>query len=195
MRRALGGLLLALAVVTLLAGGAWSNHWASTSSGAPLHWADNDPSHPRGYVYWVDNTGSEWPVYSSAIAWDQASRLDAVYVSSESACPNTGHCVSVSETTIGDSACGPTLGQTNQVAYVATGHLTTSTWVHVDTACSDASAEKRRTIVCHELGHSIGLDEQTVGTSSCMRSPYIGPWTAPSAHDFDAIASTYSHND
>lgn len=195
MKRA--GRALALAVVCMLAasGQAAANHWESTPSGAPFHWADNDPNYPRGYVYWVDKTGAEWPVYRSAVEWDEAAKLDAMYVSSEAACPNTGHCVTVKEESLGTSSCGPQLGKTSMVAYDSTGHLTTATEVAIDTSCSGSADDKRRTIVCHELGHSIGMDDQTVGASTCMRSPYAGPWTTPSSHDYDAIASHYGHKD
>jgi hypothetical protein len=174
---------------------AWANHWELTESGLPVHWSDSDPSYPRGYVYWVDNTGAEWPVYSSAVEWDKAGRLDAVYTSSEAACPNTGHCVSVIETPLGVAGCTGLLGQTDQVFYTTSGHLHTNTLVRVDSQCSGAASGKRRTITCHEMGHSIGVDEQLVHTDTCMASPYQGVKQLPSQHDYDAISNQYNHND
>jgi hypothetical protein len=187
--------LVVLAMVFAVPG-AWADHWHNLPSGAPLHWSDNDPSYPRGYIYWVDNTGAEWPVYSSAVEWDKAGRLDAVYTSSEAACPNTGHCVSVNETALGAAGCTGALGSTTPVIYAgASAHLHTDTVVEVDSECSGAAAGKRRTIACHEMGHSIGLYEDFARTNTCMAAPYQGVQQLPNEHDYNAIASQYNHND
>ena len=54
-----------------------ANHW-NHDPGHNVHWANNSPSFPRGYVYWADLTGAQWPVYSAAIEWDRSTKLDAV---------------------------------------------------------------------------------------------------------------------
>ncbi len=58
-----------------------ASHALTQADGDRLHWRDNDPGFPRGYMYWQDQTGAEWPVFSSAIEWDKETRLDAVYTS------------------------------------------------------------------------------------------------------------------
>lgn len=189
---AIGSVLVALLLVVPQLASA--NHWKKSSVGADVHWADKEPTHPRGYVYWADRTGAEWPVYSAAVEWDRASKLDAVYISGSQTCPSTPHCVSVVETSIND-ACSPKAGQTDWSYYTASGHLETKTLVRVNSHCSNASYGMRRTITCHELGHSIGMNEQTSDTSSCMTSPYDVPRTMPSTHDYQSIASVYRHND
>ncbi|RNL78454.1 hypothetical protein EFL95_04985 [Nocardioides marmorisolisilvae] len=176
-----------------MASSAAANHW-NHDPGHNVHWTNSSPSFPRGYVYWADLTGPEWPVYSAAIEWDRSTRLDAVYVGAGSSCPSTPHCVTVRQTALGTS-CSGTLGQTNVSYYSATGHLETSTRVDLSSACSTSSASKRRTITCHELGHSIGMDEQRTADDSCMVDPYVTPHTLPSAHDFQSIATVYNHDD
>lgn len=192
MRRLMILIALAMSAVLGLAGAAAANHWSDKPEGS-LHWADNDPSYPRGYVYWVDLTGPEWPVYASSIEWDKAGSLDAVYVSSEASCPS--HCVTVDDVSVGTAgSCTGTIGATTRY-WNSVAHLTTSTNVKLDDDCAGASYDLRRTDACHELGHSLGMGEQYVGTESCMHSPYEGPKKLPSQHDYDAIAAHYNHND
>lgn len=66
-----------------------ADHIDRNQNGSIEHNSDN-PGHPRGYMYWVDNTGPEWPVYTAAIDWDKAPGVDAVYTTSGASCPK--HC-------------------------------------------------------------------------------------------------------
>lgn len=161
------------------------------SHSTPDHWRDNDPGYPRGYVYWVDNTGSEWPVYSAAIDWDQAPRLDAVYVTNEANCPS--HCVSVNEADL-DAGCTGRLGVATTYTN-ASGHLTGQTYVRIDRQCDNRNYADRRELVCHEMGHTLRLQHVDPSLPTCMRQGDMIGEQDPRQHDYDALHNMYDHND
>lgn len=185
MRRLVALILAAFTIIAVASTSAMAGHSLN------YHWADADPSYPRGYVYWVDQTGPSWPVYSSAIDWDQETRLDAVYVSSAGACPS--HCVSVSEADL-DAGCTGRLGVMSP-AVNSDGHLNGNTTVQVDRQCSSRNAADRRELVCHELGHSLGLDDRASTAVTCMRQGNMIGRQFPDQHDYDVLHSKYNHND
>lgn len=150
-------LFLAVATFVMLAmstgSPAAANHW-NHDPGHNVHWANSSPSFPRGYVYWADLTGPQWPVYSAAIEWDRSTKLDAVYVGPSASCPSTPHCVTVRQTALG-ATCSGTLGQTNVSYYPATGHLETSTRVDLSSACT---ACERRQAPNHHVSRARAFD-------------------------------------
>lgn len=181
-------------VVAMLLGAA-----ATTALGThatPQHWADNDPSYPRGYVYWIDNTGAEWPVYSAAVDWDQAAQLDAIYVTSAANCPS--HCVPVDEADL-DAGCTGRLGVTNVVSNTANhllgGTAGNNTRVRIDRQCDGRNYADRRELVCHEMGHSLSLDHVAPAKLTCMREGDMVGQQSPNGHDYEAIGNMYDHND
>lgn len=155
------------------------------------HWRDRDPAHPRGYVYWVDNTGAEWPVYSSAVTWDQAPGLDALYTTSGASCPS--HCVPVNEHDL-DAGCTGRLGVFSPDV-TASNHLTSDSWIRIDRQCDSRNYADRRELVCHEMGHSIGLDDRPETAPSCMRQGDMVGEQYPADHDWEALGNIYDHND
>jgi hypothetical protein len=55
------------------------------------------------------------------------------------------------------------------------------------------SADQRRSVACHELGHAIGVfDDSLVSSTSCMTTDSNFP-LYPDAHDYKVIASVYNH--
>lgn len=188
--RPLLALGFSLVLVVAGAGAAYAGHALVQSDGDRLHWADNAPNYPRGYVYWKDETGSEWPVYTSAVKWDQASRLDAVYTTGSC---TSSHCVTVREANLG-TGCSAPYGETD-VPAGSRGHFTTNVEVRVDRQCDGRAASHRRELVCHELGHSIGLDDRASSVSSCMRTGNMNGSSAPTQHDYDTLHNSYGHND
>lgn len=172
------------------AGAAYAGHALVQADGDHLHWADSDPSFPRGYVYWKDETGSEWPVYSSAIKWDEEPRLDAVYTTGSC---TSSHCVTVREANL-SAGCSAPYGETDIPAGAA-GHFTTNVEVRIDAQCDSRATSHRRELVCHELGHSIGLDERPSTSSTCMRTGNMNGSQLPDSHDFQVLHNSYNHND
>lgn len=150
----------------------------------------NDPNFPRGYVFWHDQTGAEWPVFSSAVQWDRASRLDAVYTTGSC---TSNHCVTVREADLGP-ACSPLFGETFHPSGPA-GHLFSATEVRINARCDARNAADRRELVCHELGHSIGLGERPSSTNTCMRSGNMVGEQFPDGHDFEVLFFSYNHDD
>jgi hypothetical protein len=162
------------------------------ADGDRRHWRDNDPGFPRGYVYWHDKTGVEWPVFASAIKWDQETRLDAVYVSGSSSCTSS-HCATVREAAL-SAGCSPPFGETSGPTSGA-GHFTTGVEVRIDAQCDSRNAADRRELVCHEMGHSIGLFERASSADTCMRTGNMIGKTLPDGHDFETLHNSYNHND
>jgi hypothetical protein len=168
----------------------FASHPLVQGDGDRLHWRDNDPGFPRGYVYWQDQTGAAFPVFSSAIEWDRASRLDAVYTSGSC---TSSHCVTVREAAL-NPGCSPPFGIT-AIPSGPAGHFTTNVNVRVDAQCAGRNAADRRELVCHELGHSIGLDDRPMSARTCMRLGDMIGRRLPNRHDFEALANSYNHND
>jgi hypothetical protein len=168
----------------------FASHPLQQADGDRLHWRDNDPGFPRGYMYWQDTTGAAWPVFSSAIEWDRASRLDAVYTSGS--CSNS-HCVTVRTSALA-AGCSAPYGVT-AIPSGPEGHFTTDVNVQLDAQCSSRNAADRRELVCHELGHSIGLDDRAASAVTCMRTGNMIGRQVPDGHDFEALANSYNHND
>jgi hypothetical protein len=188
-------LLLFLSGVFVLftATASFASHALRQPDGDRLHWADNDPGFPRGYVYWHDETGVEWPVFASAIEWDKATRLDAVWVSGSNSC-SSSHCVTVREVNFNNVGCSAPYGETDIPSF-GSGHFTSNVEVRIDRQCDSRNAADRRELVCHELGHSIGLGERMFGADTCMRTGNMIGETLPDEHDFVALSTSYDHND
>lgn len=188
MRRFWIAAVLAIAFVATVTTAGSAGHYIG------LHWSDDDPNFPRGYIYWDDNTGAEWPVFSAAVVWDQVGELDAVYVSSASSCPS--HCVSVNEVDMHPqlNCANGNLGQMIPASN-SDGHLNGNTVIRIDQDCSGMTAANRRELMCHEMGHSVGLDERLQGAVTCMRQGFPVGRQNPNTHDFNMLDTIYNHND
>lgn len=154
------------------------------------HWPDKEPNYPRGYAFIEDQTPAAWPVYTAAVAWDQAPKLDLVWESGSNTC---GHCVPFTASAMGAAGCTGTVGETYNRSL--SGVHITSASVRVDSGCTTATYNARLEIACHEMGHAIGLMDRDPGASSCMRTGTgAGGQTAGSAPDFTLLAQQYGHD-
>jgi hypothetical protein len=183
---ALSGLFILVSVSSSFADHAWRQ-----ADGTRRHWSDAAGNGP-GIVYWVDNTGPEWPVLTAAIDWDQEERLNGVYVSSASNCPR--HCVNVHEEPLADG-CSPPFGSTFGPAH-DNGHFLETTNVAIDAQCDNRDYATRRELVCHELGHTTGLDDEPHGADTCMRGGALDEpeQVEPRKHDYDVLHDVYGHD-
>lgn len=184
MRVKIFAVLVASFLLSFIGGSAMADTWG--------HWNDNEPSYPRGYAFIQDQTPAAWPVYTAAIAWDSAPKLDLVWRSGPGSC---GHCVPFTAGPVGATGCAGVLGQTYN--RTLNGVHITSASAMVDSACAGISANGRREIVCHEMGHTIGLLDRGASASSCMRTGYSGlPGAQPdgSSLDFTQLNTEYGHD-
>ncbi len=77
------------------------------------------------------------------------------------------------------------------------GHLNGNTEVRVESGCtSTLNYAQRRETVCHEMGHSLGLEHRPESVNSCMRVNYPIGKQSPNQHDYDTLHfALYAHND
>lgn len=157
---------------------------ACLSYGTARQWCDHQWSY-GGYadpqIYFLDHTSAAWPVTSAVTTWHQAVGIDSYYRWYTQGCPGGGtHCVHV-----------------YNGAYGATGWLGQTSWSPgtqgpVTVKLNDSyslTANERRTIACHELGHALALNHNTA-TSSCLYSgTYIS--LTPNSNDYTLLSQIY----
>lgn len=137
-------------------------------------------------MYFVDHTGSRWPVNASTVTWNQSSRL-GVYYQTPGNCPF--HCVHVYSGNYGAGDYGVA-----SVVWDANGHLVngaSGTTVYLNNYYSAASTRDRHT-TCQELGHGLGLAHQGLGSTSCMNNNVLNT-QYPNDHDWNMIYELYDH--
>ncbi len=153
--------------------------------------AVNFVSWPKDIIYVYDMTshlkkadGSPvWPVHAAAERWDDDNPVDFRYTTK--ACPKGYQCVVVRQAELASPAVGSaTTGR-------AGADITSSTVVLDTTFGRVNSANRRRNVVCHELGHSLGLAHRA-GTSSCMTS-YVTDQRFPDATDVKNLTTMYGY--
>ena len=165
----------------------WVGHWERS----------NHPLHLR----LDDNMSAVWDDHfrSAAGDWSLSDLLD----------------VSVVPGGVDPRSCGPVAGrvQVCNSRYGLNGWLgQTKVWVedeHITQAIvqlNDSYFEgttldnptARRRVMCHELGHSLGLDHRESGAASCMNSAdrLLDPSAShPDGHDYEELAHIYFHLD
>jgi hypothetical protein len=183
MRTRAFAVLLAAFLLSCIGGSATAGHWG--------HWNDNEPSYHRGYAFIQDQTPAAYPVYTAAIDWDSAPKLDLVWRSGANGC---GHCVPFVATAVGGAGCTGTVGETYNLA--TNGVHITNADVRVDSACSGQAYGARLELVCHEMGHAIGILDRAASAASCMRGTGLGGQPDGSAADFTELNSDgmYGHD-
>jgi hypothetical protein len=172
-----------LVVLLSVAGSALASHYI-WRNGNQLHWIRDGTAVAQ--VYFVDYTGSRWPVNASTIEWNRSSRLGAYYLSPSNNCPF--HCVGVKADYFGtDDARGWAV-----LSWDSNGHLTGQTYVRLNKSYA-ANATKDRAVTCQELGHTIGLDHQGSSSTSCMNGSGTDFNRYPNQHDYDLLFNLYDH--
>jgi hypothetical protein len=169
---------LGAAAEPALAGHAGPGHWSRDGLGT-------------AQAYFVDHTGTQWPVSTSVYKWNEATRPRSYYVTS---CPSSSlHCIHVRGYTNGTApspSCVGAYGCT--FVPVGAGNHFGNVRVYLNNTTVNTAYQHRKT-TCHELGHALGLGHRSTN-DSCMRqgeSPPISRF--PDSHDFGGLANLYDH--
>lgn len=145
-------LLLATLIWTVVFG-VMPTPGAHAATYGPTRWAYHT-------VYVEDHTGWAWPVWEAAGSWDYGTDVSVRY----GVCRSGAGCIRVYEGYYGGTGWW---GNTALVWYPSTGVITRATVRLNDSYLYAMSAHQRRTVVCHEEGHGLGLPHQN-STSSCL---------------------------
>ena len=144
-------------------------------------------------VYFIDYTGTYWPVNAATIEWNRAAKLGAYYLTPSNSCPF--HCVPIREVNLPNSGW---FGATYGLWDIDSGKHFKSGSVYIQlnnsvTSSYGLTAGQRQGIACHEQGHAIGLEHREY-TDDCMYSKdtrYFPRY--PSAHDYSLVDAIYNH--
>ncbi len=181
LKQAAFAAVLVCAGVTSSAVTATADNYLRDGAGQAIHW--NRDGTELAQVYFIDFTGSRWPVSASTWTWNNSSNVKSYY---ETGCPAWWlHCVDVNEYSASDGNFGFTeISPTD-----ANGHFT-SVAVYLNNNYYVSAADDRQT-TCQELGHALGLDHQEV-PDSCMNTIFSES-QYPNGHDYDQLAAVYNH--
>ena len=187
--------LMATSPVPADANHSWGNyHWARTTNTFTLKLGDN--------------VSSAWDAYldEASSDWSQSSVLDTTKVpggTNPGVCQPTNGRVEICNATYGNTGW---LGLT-QIRVTGEGHITSAAVkmndTYFDTARYNTPAW-RRSAMCHEVGHTFGLDHQDEASNnpnlgSCMdytNDPDGPPSNEhPNQHDYDQLVALYAHTD
>jgi hypothetical protein len=135
----------------------------------------------------IDHTGSQWPVYSAAAVWNESVAMNVGYRWYTNGCPNS-NCVDFWDKDYGNTGW---VGETFSSYYTGSDLFVTGS-VHVDlNDYYSLTGSQLQTAVCHEMGHSIGMDHNDY-TSSCLYfqdDTYVSRY--PNSDDFQMLADIY----
>lgn len=148
-------------------------------------------SWPKDVIYVYDATagvhkkdGTQvWPVKAAAARWSQGNPVEIRYTTK--ACPAEVQCVTVRQAEL----AAPTVGL---AATASVGADITTSDITLDTTFGRKnSAARRQNVVCHEMGHALGLKHRTQ-TSSCM-NPYVTNERFPDKTDIKNLTTMYGY--
>lgn len=161
-----------------------------SGSPGPADAAVNFKSWPKDVVYVYDltagitaNGSPVWPVRAAAERWDNDNPVDFRYTTY--GCPRGVQCVTVRQAKLASPGVGTT-------TTVFVGDDIRSAKIVVDTTFGRTrSYSQRRNVICHELGHSLGLKHRT-STTSCLTS-YVTSQRYPDATDIKNLRIMYGY--
>jgi hypothetical protein len=164
---------------------------ATTPAPAEASTKVNFISWPKDVIYVYDTTSKlkekngtpVWAVKAAAERWSAGNPVEFRYTTT--GCPKDSQCVTVRQAELAAPAAGVT-------ATGFSGADIKSSNVTLDTTYGKKNNEaKRRNVVCHELGHSLGLKHRTQ-TSSCLTS-YTASQKYPDATDIKNLNTMYGY--
>jgi predicted Zn-dependent protease len=199
-RRVIVALVVAAVLLADLGAGLWHAPGAMAQSAAPYHWARKQ-SHFRLRI--GDDVDGDWNAYLRA-ALDDWNQNEAVTLIEVDGSTNPQNCDPVSGTVqICDWMYGTQtgwLGLTRLYFNNRGDHIDAATvqlndsFMYAPNSPYNSDAARRHTI-CHELGHTLGLDH--VATTSCMNNSQEAVFNnvAPLNDDFRELRQIYAHED
>lgn len=179
-----------VASLTANATHSWNNyHWARTTSSFTLQVIDSNTSN------WDDELAT------ALSQWSQSSKLDMRVTSYAASKTVRRQCRAVAGKV---RSCNYTYGRNGWLGLASInidskGHITQGTSKMNDSYSSSfASQDERRHVMCQELGHTLGLAHTSEDGSSqgtCMDYSQSPNSTAPNAHDYSQLLTSYGHAD
>lgn len=185
------GVALALGTVVAAAAPAAANH-----SWGDYHWARSQNPFTMKVT---DHVSTSWDAHLSAVSsdWSQSSVLDTSIVPSFA----TKRCKPVSGRI---EACSGRYGNNGWLGisqiWISGSHIVQSTVRVNDTYFALPQynrVDARQSVLCMEVGHSLGLDHQDGSRDSCM-DDLSSDWPEimhPNTHDYQQLEAIYSHTD
>jgi hypothetical protein len=198
--RAVISLIVASMLLTDLGVGMWLAPRAMAQTAAPYHWARKD-SHFRLRI--GDNVAGDWNAYlrEALSEWNQNETVALVEVDGSTNpqdCPPVAGRVEVCDWWYGTQTGW--LGLTRVYFNASGDHIDAATiqlnnsFLYAPNSPYNNDAARRHTL-CHELGHTLGLDHPE--TTSCMNnSQYaVFNYVTPLNEDFRDLRRIYEHRD
>jgi hypothetical protein len=176
--------------LTAHASHSWNNyHWAHNTSPFTLQV--------------IDSVSSSWEdeLNRALGEWSQSSKLNLTVTSYSNSSTTRRRCSAVAGKI---RVCNYTYGNNGWLGLASinldsNGHISQGTAKMNDSYSSSfASQYERWHVMCQEIGHLFGLDHTSTDGSSqgtCMDYSQSSTSTAPNQHDYDELATIYSHLD
>jgi hypothetical protein len=198
--RAVISLVVASMLLTHLGVGMWLAPRAMAQTAAPYHWARKD-SHFRLRI--GDNVAGDWNAYlrEALSEWNQNETVALVEVDGSTNpqdCPPVAGRVEVCDWWYGTQTGW--LGLTRVYFNASGDHIDAATiqlnnsFLYAPNSPYNNDAARRHTL-CHELGHTLGLDHPE--TTSCMNNSQhaVFNYVTPLNEDFRDLRRIYEHRD
>lgn len=189
MKKLLAFLLLAFPSVGAYANHAWNDyHWASMSKPFTLQI--------------VDSMTADWdyPLNEAISQWSQSTKVMFAITSFDDKAKTREHCrMKTGQIRMCNDAYGITgwLGQT-VLGFDSSGHADKAR-VRINESYSQYfTFEKKNYLLCHELGHTLGLwhtSEDGSSQMTCMDLSNDPITQTPNNHDFEELEIIYGHDD
>jgi hypothetical protein len=164
------------------------------------HWARNTSSFT---LQVIDSVSSSWEdeLTRALGEWSQSSKLDLTVTSYSNSASTRQSCSAVAGKI---RVCNYTYGTNGWLGLASinldsNGHISRGTAKMNDSYSSSfASQNERWHVMCQEVGHLFGLahtSEDGSSQNTCMDYSQSSTSTAPNQHDYDELATIYSHLD
>lgn len=154
--------IIGMVVALLLMAAAWVI--------GPMRAAEASPNRWDSSVVYVENHARGWPVHKAAKNLAKGSSLTLRVVRK---CPPEKPCIRVYDVR---NLPGNTIGRTS--SWSSDGHTVAAEVYLENTWAKKANRKQKRGLVCHELGHAVGLQHSYRG-NTCMKQ---GAWKKRPAH-------------